>query len=450
MALRDGQSELDTAVLRVEGLSFEVKTWDKCTIREDFISPTAAFDFTLSTNDPTLYNQIFVAGAKIEIAINDRLQSTGYIERVRKSHSRASGTTYQISGRDILGPVVSASIDPKIKITSNQTVADFLYAILGQFGIDTIYVGDDKNYNIVTGYPKGRGKAQTQTFTVKEATSRVVSSDGKSAEVQFKTATVTQVISRNRPDLKNLPLDQLKPRIGEGAYQLIDRLLSRLGLRMWAAADGSGVIVDAPDFTTPAIHKVIRQFDGAANNVLDGESNINVEIQPSCIVAVGHSSGADLAKTKLKCIAVNELVAVNTAGQPVKSAANIIARYPGVTVLPIRQELVPKEDRIVSVFTQKPMFIKDDESKTIDQLAAFARRQLAMKQKEYLVATYTVMGHTYAGYPWAVNTLVDVDDDYLGIHEPLWCVERTFIKSRSEGTLTQLKLIKPHTLQLGV
>ena len=219
---------------------------------------------------------------------------------------------------------------------------------------------------------------------------------------------------------------------------------------MWAQADGSGVIVHAPDFATAPIHRVIRQFNGAANNVLDGESTINAEIQPSCIVAVGHSSGADLAKTKLKCIAVNELVAVNTAGQPVKSAANIIARYPGVTVLPIRQELVPKDDRIVSVFTQKPMFIKDDESKTIDQLAAFTRKQLAMKQKEYLVATYTVMGHTYDGrYPWAVNTLVDVDDDYLGIQEPLWVLERTFIKSRSEGTVTQLRLIKPYTLQLG-
>lgn len=449
MALLDGQSEVDTVTMRVTGLGLELKTWERYSLREDFTTATAAFDFVFSTNDPSTYNQVFQEGAEIEITVNDRRQMTGIIERVRTAHSRERGLVYQISGRDFLGPVVSASIDPKIRISANQTVSDFLVAVLSQFGLSTIYIGDEKNYSVVTGYTKGKGKAQTQNFAIKEAKSRAVAADGKSAQVVYDTKNVVQVISRDRPDLKKIPLDQLKPKIGDGAMQVIERVLHRLGLRMWMAADGSGVIVDAPDFHTPPVHRLVRVFGGEGNNVIDGDREINAEIQPNCVLAVGQSTGSDMAKSKLKCIAVNELVAVRSDGSLVPSVQHIIARYPGIKILPLRPELFPADDRIVARRKPQPMFVKDDESKTIAQLEAFARRTLAVKQKEYLTAQYAVKGHTFEGTPWAMNTLVDVEDDYLGLHERLWTLERAFSKSRGEGTRTTLKLIKPFTFELG-
>ena len=96
------------------------------------------------------------------------------------------------------------------------------------------------------------------------------------------------------------------------------------------------------------------------------------------------------------------------------------------------------------------MIIKDDESKTLAQLQAHARRKLSVFQRKYFAVTYTVKGHTYAGkYPYAVNTNIDVDDDHRGIHETLWCIGRTFMKSRDGGTQTELSLIRPYTLELG-
>jgi prophage tail gpP-like protein len=369
---------------------------------------------------------------------------------VSKSANRDTGVVYKISGRDFLGPVVSASVDPKTRIASNQTVSDFLAGVLAPFGLSKIYMGDIEDMSIITGYAHGRGGAQTRTSVVKEVTGRTPVNSTR-AELTYTSKTVTQVISYDRPDLKKIPLDQLKPKLGDGAMQVIERLLSRLSLVMWAAADGSGVIVDRPRFDREPVHRLVRKFDGGdENNILDGTKDVNGEVQPSCVVAVGQSSGADMAKTRLKCVAVNELVAVYPGGALAPSVLATIANYPGIRVLPLREQLIPPTDRIVGRRKPVPMFVKDDESKTLEQLVAFARRKLAEKQRAYLSVTYSVKGHAYDGrFPWAVNTMVDVDDDFLGVHEPLWCMSRTFSKSRRGGTTTEVRLIKPYTLELG-
>lgn len=450
MPLQDGQSEVDSVAVTIRGLDLEIKTWQSYSIRQDFLTPSAAFDFTFATNAPATYNEIFVEGTELQIAVNGLAQMTGVIEKVTTTTDRQNGTVYKISGRDFLGPVVSASIDPKIRITSNQTVLDFLTLVLTPYDIDRIYVSDDINYSIVTGYPKGKGKFQTQTSIVKEAQSRKAA-NAKTATVVYTSKTVTQVISADRPDLKKLPLDQLKPKIGDGAMQVIERLLARLGLQMFAAADGSGVVVDKPDFTTAPIHRLIRHFNGdAENNIEDGYRTIDGEVQPCYVLAVGQSSGSDMAKIRLKCIAVNEFVACRPDGSFLPHVQNAIAAYPGISVLPIRDRLLPRNDRIVNQRKPVPIFIKDDESKSLAQLQAFTRRKLSELQRKYFTVVYTVKGHTYADrYPYAVNTNIDVDDDYLGIHETLWTMGRTFTKSRGSGTTTELSMIRPYTLELG-
>jgi prophage tail gpP-like protein len=450
MFLNDGQSEIDSVSMFVRGLDLEIKTWQSYSIRHDFLTPSAAFDFAFSTNSPLAYNEVFVEGAEVQIFVEGCEQMTGTIEKVSKSANREGGLIYKISGRDFLGPVVSASIDPKIRISANQTVFDFLTLVLSPYDIGKIYIGDEINYSIVTGYVKGKGRSQTKTFQVKEAQSRK-EKDAKTATVVYNTKTVTQVVSQDRPDLKKIPLDQLKPKIGDGAMQVIERLLSRLGLQMFAAADGSGVIVDKPDFITPPIHRLVRRFNGdAENNIEDGESLIDAESQPCYVLAVGQSSGSDMAKIRLKAIAVNELVAVNPDGSFAPYVQDVIARYPGIKILPLRNRLIPSTNRIVSRRKPVPIILKDDESKSIDQISAFARRKLSEYQRRFLTANYVVKGHTYGdAYPYAINTNIDVDDDFLDIHETLWCVGRTFTKSRDAGTKTELVLIRPYTLELG-
>jgi prophage tail gpP-like protein len=452
--LRAGQSELDSVVLRLVDKNVEITTWDRFNLRQDFLTPTVGWEFTSSAETPLIGQELFQEGSLVEISINDRLQCTGYLEKVSIRQNREGGLVYVLSGRDILGPVVSGNIDPQIKIAPSMSVEDFLSAILITFGIDTIYNSDALNLNIITGIGKNISQTKQQRQAKQAISVAVINEDNTASEIKFQTTPIVSVVAGNRVDLKTLKLDQIKPRIGEGAYQLMDRIISRLGYRVWAAADGTGVIVDQPDFQSPAKHKLIRKKTNPQNNnIQDGDCNYNIEAQPSCVVVTGNSTTSDDEVVTLKVIAVNELVGFNAPDSPVQNVLNIISRYKQAKILPFRSQLYPKQRRISQNYSPVPMFLKDDEAKTLAQLQSFARKQLSLKQKEYLTLSYTVEGFSYPNgtqrLPWAVNTLVDVDDDVFGIHEPMWVLGKTFIKGRDGGTYTELSLIKPYTLELG-
>lgn len=453
MVLSSGQSELDSVVLRLVDKNVEITTWDRFNFRQDFLTPTVGWEFTSSADTPLIGQELFQEGSLVEISINDRLQCTGYLEKISIRQNREGGLVYTLSGRDILGPVVSSNIDPQVKIAPTMSVEDFLSAILVRFGINTIYNSDALNLNIVTGI--GKNVSQTkQQRQAKQAVSTAVTANNESSDIKFQTTPIVSVVNGARVDLKTLKLDQLKPHIGEGAYQLIDRLMSRLGYRVWAAADGSGIIVDKPDFESPPKHKLIRkqnQFQN--NNIIDGDCVYNIEAQPSCIVVTGNTTTADDEVVTLKVIAINELVGFQVPDLPIESVQNILSRYKQAKILPFRSQLYPKQRRISQNYSPVAMFLKDDESRNLAQLQCFARKQLSIKQKEYLTLSYTVEGFAYQDtqrLPWAVNTLVDVDDDVFGIHEPMWVLGKSFIKGRDGGTYTELSLIKPYTLELGI
>ena len=100
----------------------------------------------------------------------------------------------------------------------------------------------------------------------------------------------------------------------------------------------------------------------------------------------------------------------------------------------------------------RPMFLHDDEAKTPDQLVRFAYRELSLRQQRMWTGRYVVEGHTQgaAKNPWAVDTIVTVDDDSgKGFHGPMYVRGRTFEKSRNGGTRTTLRLCLPHTIDFG-
>lgn len=452
MTLLDGQSELDTIVLRLVDKDIEIKTWDRFSLNQDFLTPTMGWTFVSSAETP--FFNVFQAGDLVQILINEQIQCTGHIEKISTNQNREGGLVYAISGRDLLGRVVSGNLDPQIKITSNMNLIDFLSSILITFGIETIYNSDQFNINIVTGFDNNFKQTKT-TQSAKQAVSKVVSADGKSSDIEFKTTPIVSVVNGARRDLKTLKLDQLKPHIGEGAYAMINRIISRLGYRLWMSADGNGVIIDKPDFTSSPNQKLIRKTEQSQhNNIVEGDSVLNIESQPSCIVATGNTTTDDDDVVTIKVIAINELAGLDENNQPIESVKNILTRYKAAKVLPLRKELYRfgnQQSPTFSInFIPSPMFIKDDESRNLTQLQCFARKQLSLKQKEFYVVNYTVEGMSYHGKPWAVNTMVEIDDDVLGIHKNMWVLSKTFSKDRSGGTYTQLTLINPYSLELGV
>lgn len=448
MALQNGESELDTVTVKLIDKKKEITTWDKVSIKSDFLTPTGAWDLTMSLEDPLRRQELFQEGDKVQICINNKPQITGYLEHINSRQDRGGGLTYQLYGRDILGPVVFANVDPKIKIVESMTVLDLLNAVLKDSKIGTIYNSDDLNINIITGINKKVSNSKTKVAT-QIAFAKPVTGDNKSFQLEYQSETINVFKAASRPDLKTLKLKDLKPRQAEGCYDFINRVLSRLGLRMWAMADGTGVVIDRPDFASIAEHKIIRKIsNNSSNNLLNGELNINAEIQPAAILASGTSLDADEESVKVKVLAINELVGLDSSGQPIQLIKDIIARNPGLKILPLRRQLVENRRKFSDSYIPTVLYLKDDESRSFAQLSAFARKQLSVKQKEYFVYTGTVAGLTFEKKPYSINTMVSILDEVLGVDEPLWVLNKSFNKTRGEGTTTNLTLIKPYTLEL--
>lgn len=447
MALADGQSELDTVSVLLLDSGTTITSIETLSCTSSMTVPCDAFNFTVR-GDETDAQASLKPGVKIQIQVNGRPQLTGYIDK-RMERAARGGSVITLSGRDILGPVVDSNVDPKTKFTDTMSVADVLAATLAPFGITTIYNDGAINVNVQS------GAVQKPSFT--ESTVKVqvpqekLNSDGTTT-TSYSTSSAKLKTSSKKPELSAKDIKKLKPHEGEGTYQFLDRVLKRFGLRMWAAADGSGVIIDAPDFTgTP--QQTIRHSrnDGTSNNAIDPEATWDLGSQPACVVARG-VGGADPEgdRTTIRVIAINELVGTDTSGQPLQVIKDVMARYKDAKVVDQRPQLQPFRSHYADTLVARPLFLKDDESKDTDQLQSFVRHELAMRQQKALSYRTGIKGFTENGVPFAINTMVAMADEVSSISDPLYVLEREFKKDRSGGTKTQLSLILPYTLDFGV
>lgn len=380
--LDNHQSEFDTITVRLPGLGYEFKNVQRVSIDNQFLRPCSGFQLEIDDSDPIVTNELLIPGARIDVLINGTIQLSGYIDSRSRRYSRG-GSAIEVRGRDILGPLVDGCLDPKIQSQPGKTVLDVVSQIAKMFGV-----------------------------------------------------TVANPGALSKP----LPSKQ-RPKCGEGAYQYLERLLKHQGLHAWAAVDGSGLVVSAPDFDSPPLYSL------STTDVEDGRSETNYGDQPACIVAVGHGGQKDVAKAALKCIVINELVGTDESGSPLPEVQTIIDRYKGAKVLPMRPSLQSMRGTFAALVA-RPVFLFDDSSKTISELEKFARRAMAEHQKKALRVEYTIPGLSRGGQVWSVNTSVAIDDPRLGLNQTLW-IESVRAEKSPGGTRTHLTLILPRTLELS-
>jgi hypothetical protein len=92
---------------------------------------------------------------------------------------------------------------------------------------------------------------------------------------------------------------------------------------------------------------------------------------------------------------------------------------------------------------------RDQESRTEEQLFAFALRAIASRLKDTLLYTATVKGHVdpESGLVWSVNTMVNVKDSIAEVNEPLWIHSRK-LRFGTDGPLTDLECWRPASYQI--
>ena len=409
--------EDDTIALQLRDSSgtviTEITNFREYTFNSHFLTPTDHFSFTIGDEGttPSILNGITV-GQKVTLSVSGYVQAGGYIDRIRVKTSRKSGTEVQVEGRDWLAPTVDANMDPQnVKFKPGQTLQDIMIACFRPYGygIGQILTSDEANANIITGQVVG-----------------------------------VPTTKKGKP-LASFQLHQLKPYPHEGVFAFASRLSQRFGLWIWASADGGQVIVDVPDFDQKSIYSIFHKYGTDTVNYEDGDIDTNGENQPTVIVATGWGGGGEFPRSGMKIIMVNELTGLDANGNLRADVQGVLSANPDAKVLPLRS--LTRSQMPNATF--RPVYLHDDESKTIDQLEKFTRREMALRQVHGLTVRYTFEGHTLRGVPFYTNAMADIDDDVLRIHERMWCISRTMTKSRTGGTLTHTEWIVPRTLEFG-
>lgn len=416
-------SESDVCELFFPKYGFGIDKFLSYRANSHFTCPSDGFEFVVagSSLDSTT-REALRRGELFKIIVNGHTQAEGYIDRVSSEASRESGTIIRIEGSDKLAQVVRAGIDPRVRFQTSQTLLDILVKVFEPFGYtaDSFRESNDANRDIKSG--QVRGQKLSVTHSKKRTTVK---------------------------PLKSYTLHQTKPYHGEGAFAFASRLSQRFGLWIWLSAEGDILIVSRPNFDQPPRYRLYDKLDGntRTTNIEHGHVIEDASQQPSCIVATGFSADVNADCSRYKVIVINELVGLGDDGFAVPSVQKIIADNPDASQLPPRADAFAKT-AIKAHPAAQPIYLHDQESQTLEQLQNYARRELALKQHHSLRATYVVEGHSQDDTIWAVDTIVDVDDDIRDIHEPLYVLGRTFEKSR-DGTRTTLELIRPWTLDFG-
>lgn len=394
-----------------------VDKWLAYKFNSHFLTPTDGFSLEVAAAslDP-VFETGLVTGARVQLRVGGCTQATGFIDSIERSASRDGGTIWAIEGRDLLGQAVDAGVDPRWQFKETENLSDLLKRIYEPYGW-----------------------SEDSQFIV-----------DASADQQIKTGRP----AKKRPSLAKHPrkskLPQLRPNPNEGAHEFASRVAKRFGLTIWPSADGQTLIVGKPYFEQePTFRLIRRRFASRENNILSGSARYDLSDQPSVIIADGTSGGGTFGKSRIKCIAVNPAVWSDQ-----DALAKIAAEHKTA-----KQLLFLTQDGAPMAFTPqrnpraKPLYLHDENSKTIEQLEEFTRREMMARVCKSMTWRGTVAGHgQYDGggnmVPWAVDTVVDMQDEVAGVTEPMWVLSRTFSKSRSGGTTTELELIRLYSLEL--
>lgn len=418
--LNELEIESDEASLALVVDGHTLRAWNSYNFTDSFLTPADAFNFEVSNFSLSdAERRRLVGGAHVSLILDGIPQGTGYIDTVTVHATRGAGAMLSIAGRDPMGHVVDSNMDPRTKFKETQSLEDIARVVLEPFGFEE-FVSD----NAANRATKGAFHAKT-------------SKKGRA----LKKGTIAA---------------QLRPHEKEGCFAFLQRVANRFGLWVWPGVDGKTVIIGTPDFAQEPSGTIRRSWAGHTNNVLDGgEVKYDLTSQPSYVVAEAFGGGGEWGHAKLRVVIMNPFVEADDIldeleqFQPYKLTQYYDPELHGNAKLPIQMGTARNK-------RPRPMFLHDAESKTIEQLQHFARREMSMLTRKYMTAKYTIAGHTLRASrspdaPRVVpvsDTVWMVEDEIGEVDEPMWLTSRTLKCSRGAGKTTDLELIRLNTMVL--
>jgi prophage tail gpP-like protein len=324
-----------------------------------------------------------------QLRVNDTLVQTGYTDGDRTQG--AGGTQVTFDGRDVMGKVVSA-FAPSDKTYSNLTYRELTDRILREVGFDldneTLLFSDDvANRKAISGTVITKlTNSEVEVTTRQEDGSQVTDSVAGTRKTTYRSSTV---------------------KVGKSYYEFLKTQLDRAGLFLWAAGEGHFVLSFPSPSQTPAyrISRVKRDERGLGN-VVDHSFTRNTVQRYTKLIVHGRGGGRKVGRTKISGECIDPEMVERFGGENKK-------------ILPIH----------------------DNDIQTVKQAQHFARRRMAELNREGWQLSYVMSGLSTmqsangARALWTPNTVVEVDDNELGIHGNFW-VEEVQMKITPQSTTT--------------
>lgn len=325
----------------------------------------------------------FPPGTKYTLSIGNVLQQSGVIDDIEASGD-ANGSSLTISGRDAIAKLVDGRIVDDTSFT-NSTYSSLLRTVADEvFGRE---------------YPISFTNEQNRTIKVG---AEVIQSDLPP------DPEVTQTgVTKDRP---------MRAKNGEPWYKFLRDQYDRAGLFLFAGADGR-LILTAPNASQAPCARIVR---GKGEPLRTGQvKSFRFKNATSCrfsdVVIYSRTGGRKTGRT-------------HTRG-------------------------AYEDAEIMGYGISRPLVTHDHKSSSAGQAEAFARRKIAESRRAGRSLIYGVSGHTTIGangrdrVVWAVDTVVDVDDQEIGVQGSYWI--ETVEMSRGPETNTLLTLMRPEDLVFG-
>lgn len=337
-----------------------------------------------------------------ELFVNGASQALGRIDRTRVGHD---GSVVACDGRDYLADLVECNVDPTVKLDPNTQLADAIHEVAQVCGI--FEVTDFENILM--------------------------------AEIRSGTA-----IKHKKKKRKKRPLQNYKPKPGEGIFEFLNRLVARHGATIQPGPDRNTLVIDSPNYDQEPLYDLIRSDDpefADRNNVVEGVADRDFSKFPTYALFAGTGGVPGEASSGLKP-AIFKMLELSQAFNSELGAimANAISG--------VRQK--PADPGFPGLL-YRLLYHYDQEARTEEDLFDGATRAIADRLKDTLQYTCKVRGHTdpFSGAVYSVNTMARVNDSIAGVHETLWIAKRKLMYSPSEGAMTELELWRPESFQIA-
>lgn len=378
-------------------------------------------DICVKGAEVTLYVGADVTGQPRRIA----LQLTGRIDDRIIDISRERGAVLHVTGRDRAAYLVDSSTPMGLlrTLASDSTFIDLARVAVAPWGISVIS-DQSAARNVLTG---ATGFSDAQRLEVEQAVAQGISRRLITQQIVRRAAAdripVDEAVgaapsdrARARSssgltpsDVERQRVTEAQPHPGESVWSYLERHAERLGIMMWMSPRGD-LILGNPNYSATPLYRFVQRCTNDPNdpnNYVSGRHHESIANRYSKVTVYGRAHGNDITRSRIRAVAKDDSLPF------------------------VRQKIEHRPDCTTQA-------LADRAAKRIIRESVAADDQIDISADD----------HGQGHYLYAINTTAEYVNEYDDVADRRFLVSRTFQRSRSAGTSTEIRMIPLNSLTL--